>query len=127
MKHTQIPALEKVTEATFQKKFQELRPILDAEARVRQQLAKLDLQLSQVRTESDKTEGYQVSGTDILWNGWESATRRQLNMQVAQIRAQKLAAVEALRFAFGRKQAVEALGEKFHQKHSLKAARKLVE
>nr|WP_216599831.1 MULTISPECIES: hypothetical protein [unclassified Ruegeria] len=119
--------MEKVTEATFQKKFQELRPILDAEARVRQQLAKLDLQLSQVRTESDKTEGYQVSGTDILWNGWESATRRQLNMQVAQIRAQKLAAVEALRFAFGRKQAVEALGEKFHQKHSLKAARKLVE
>ncbi|WP_371809146.1 hypothetical protein [Ruegeria sp. HKCCD5849] len=116
-----------MTEATFQKKFQELRPILDAEARVRQQLAKLDLQLSQVRTESDKTEGYQVSGTDILWNGWESATRRQLNMQVAQIRAQKLAAVEALRFAFGRKQAVEALGEKFHQKHSLKAARKLVE
>ena len=71
MKHTQLPDLEKVTNAAFQKHFQALRPILEAEARIQQQLARLDSQLNQARQDSAKIEGYQVSGTDVLWNGWE--------------------------------------------------------
>ncbi|WP_298851058.1 hypothetical protein [uncultured Ruegeria sp.] len=126
MKRTQLPDLERVTDAAFQKQFQTLRPILEAEARIQQQLARLDRQLNQTREDSGKTEGYQVSGTDILWNSWESATRRQLNLQLAQTRALKLAGLDAVRTAFGRKQAVETLLVKIQKEHRRAAARKQI-
>lgn len=127
MKNKQLRSLEKVTDAKFQKRLQDLRPILEAEARVRQQLTKLDAQMGQMREESALITGYQISGTDVLWNSWESATRRHLNMQLAQIRAQKLMGLGALRSAFGRKQAVETLVEKMQQDSCRAAARKLAE
>ncbi|NVO56822.1 hypothetical protein HW561_13595 [Rhodobacteraceae bacterium B1Z28] len=101
--------LQTVTEAVFQRRFQTLRPVLEAEARIQQQLVKLDAQAHKARQDSSDADGYKITGTDVLWNGWESATRRQLNMELARLRAQKLAALAALRTAFGRKQAVENL------------------
>lgn len=112
MKRKQLTDLEKVTDAVFQREYQSLRPVLEAEARVQHQLARLDAQVQQSRQEIELAEGYQVTGTDVLWNGWESATRRRLNIQLSGLRAQKLAALESLRIAFGRKQAVAKLAEK---------------
>lgn len=109
MTRTGLCDLETVTEAAFQKEYEALRPVLEAEARVQAQLTRLDAQVKQTRQDCATAEGYRVTGTDILRNGWESATRRQLNMELAQLRAQKLSAVEALRKAFGRKQAVSHL------------------
>ncbi|MBO9448041.1 hypothetical protein [Ruegeria sp. R14_0] len=111
MKRKQLQDLQKVTEAAFQREYQSLRPVLEAEAQLQNQLARLDAQLARTRQEAASTEGYRVTGTDVLWNGWESATRRQLNMQLAGLRAQKLAALSELRVAFGRKQAVAKLSE----------------
>ena len=109
MTKADILDLENVTEAAFQKEYTALRPMLEAEARVQSQLTRLDAQVQQTRQDSSSIEGYRVTGTDVLWNGWESATRRQLNMELARVRAQKLAALDALRVAFGRKQAVAKL------------------
>ncbi len=74
-----------------------------------QQLARLDTQLTQIRTDSSQSDGYRVTGADVLWHRWESATRRQLNTELARLRSQKLEALDSLRIAFGRKQAVETL------------------
>jgi hypothetical protein len=109
MKQDGYSDLEKVTDAAFQKEYNVLRPLIQAEARVQQQLARLDSQVQQTRKDSASAEGYRVTGTDVLWNGWESSTRRQLNMELARLRAQKLTAMEALRTAFGRHQAVANL------------------
>ena len=111
MKRHELPALKSVTEAVYQSEYQKLRPVLEAEARVQAQLARLDAQVVQTRQDSAATDGYQITGTDVLWNGWEAATRRQLNMELARCRAQKLAAMQQLRQAFGRKQAVERLND----------------
>ncbi len=111
MKRHKLPALKSVTEAVYQSEYQKLRPVLEAEARVQAQLARLDAQVVQTRQDSAVTDGYQITGTDVLWNGWEAATRRQLNMELARCRAQKLAAMQQLRQAFGRKQAVERLND----------------
>lgn len=124
MKDTQLSGLETIADVGFQKQFQTLRPILEAEVRIQHQLAKLDHQLDQMRKASGLTEGYQISGGDILWRGWESATRRALNMRLAQTRAQKLAGMEALRIAFGRKQAVATLREQQLKSHRQAVARK---
>ncbi|MEW2919470.1 hypothetical protein AB1A64_20555 [Ruegeria sp. ANG10] len=117
MKQAALSDLKNVTEAVFQKEYNALRPLLEAEARVQQQLARLDAQVRQSRQDSAAAEGYLVTGTDVLWNGWESATRRQLNMELARIRAQKLSAMDALRRAFGRKQAVTNLSAAQKEAH----------
>ncbi|WP_170334644.1 hypothetical protein [Ruegeria arenilitoris] len=121
MKQDGFLDLEKVTEVAFQKEYNALRPLIEAEAQVQQQLARLDAQVQQTRRDSASAEGYRVTGTDVLWNGWESATRRQLNMELARLRAQKLTAMEALRTAFGRQQAVTNLSaaQKSARKHAL--------
>ncbi|MCA0930517.1 hypothetical protein [Ruegeria profundi] len=121
MKQNVFSDLEKVTEATFQKERKLLRPLLEAEARVQQQLARLEAQVRQSRKDSAASKGYRVTGTDVLWSSWESASRRQLNLELARIRAQKLTAMEALRTAFGRQQAVAKLSAA--QKEVLKRAR----
>lgn len=109
MSRARLSDLSKVTEAAFQKEYQKLHPVLQEEARVMQQLARLDSQLAQVRSESTQSDGYRVTGTDVLWHRWESATRRQLNTELARLRSRKLEAMDGLRRAFGRKQAVETL------------------
>ncbi|KIC46295.1 hypothetical protein RA28_00285 [Ruegeria sp. ANG-S4] len=109
MKPAQISDLSAVSEAIFQKENQRLRPLLQAEARILQQLARLDNQLAEARTDSSESEGYRVTGTDVLWHRWESTTRRQLNLELARLRAQKMDAMKDLRTAFGRKQAVGEL------------------
>lgn len=111
MSRARMSDLSKVTEAAFQKEYQKLNPVLQEEARVMQQLARLNRQLDQVRADSALSDGYRVTGTDVLWHRWESATRRQLNTELARVRSQKLEAMEHLRRAFGRKQAVEALAK----------------
>ncbi|WP_170518345.1 hypothetical protein [Ruegeria atlantica] len=117
MKQAALSDLKNVTEAVFQKEYNALRPLLEAEARVQKQLARLDAQVRQSRQDSAAAEGYRVTGTDVLWNGWESATRRQLNMELARIRAKKLSAMDALRTAFGRKQAVTNLSNAQKKAH----------
>ncbi|WP_170351890.1 hypothetical protein [Ruegeria atlantica] len=124
MKQAALSDLKNVTEAVFQKEYNALRPLLEAEARAQHQLARLDAQVRQSRQDSTAAEGYRVTGTDVLWNGWESATRRQLNMELARIRAQKLSAMDALRSAFGRKQAVTNLSDAQKKAHKRAQHRK---
>ncbi len=109
MTRNTLSDLSSVTGAIFDREYQSLRPILDAERRIQNQLARLDMQLQQVRAESTRNASYAITGTDMLWHGWESATRRKLNMELARVRASKIAAMNQLRAAFGRKQAVAEL------------------
>ncbi len=125
MNRKKLSDLQRATDAVFQKNYQTLRPVIEAEARVQQQLASLNSQVAEVRRDSASAEGYQVTGTDILWNGWESATRRQLNTDLARLRAQKLAAIEQLRAAFGRQQAIRSISDQYRQEHQVAQARKL--
>lgn len=124
MRDTQISDLERVTEAAFQKEYRSLRPLLEAEAMVRAQLARLDAQLHQVREDCASATAYRTTGTDILWNGWESAARRQLNIELAGLRARKLAALETLRQAFGRQQAVGTLSQTLRASAKREAAKR---
>ncbi|WP_254443641.1 hypothetical protein [Ruegeria atlantica] len=127
MKQRELSELGKIAEAAFQKEYNDLRPLIEAEARVQQQLIRLDSQAKQSRLDSASAEGYRVTGTDVLWNGWESATRRQLNMDLARLRAQKLSAIEALGTAFGRKQALLNLSNARNEARKRALAKKFSE
>lgn len=60
-------------------------------------------------------------GADLLWEGWHLNTRRNLNMQLAQVTARKLMAMDRLRQTFGRKTAVGDMAKT--EKRRLKTAR----
>ncbi len=104
-----------VTEAGYQREHQKLHPLLQQEARILGRLSQLDKQLAEVNMQCTQTEGYRVTGTDLLWHSWESAARRELNTELARLRSQKLSAMDDLRRAFGRKQAVTELAQRLQQ------------
>ncbi|MEX0308308.1 MAG: hypothetical protein AB3N12_13065 [Ruegeria sp.] len=109
MTHDRMSDLSTVAEAVFQREHQKLRPLLQREAQLLQQLARLDTQLAEVKSAITPEDGYHVTGADVLWNSWEATTRRSLNTELARLRSQKLAAMDNLREAFGRKQAIADL------------------
>lgn len=107
-----------VTEAQYLKEHAKIKPILDHEARLRGQLTKLEAQVREARTEADGDMPMKALGADLLWEGWHLNTRRNLNMQLAQVTARKLMAMDRLRKTFGRKTAVSDMerAEKLRRK-----------
>lgn len=114
-----------VTEAQYLQEHAKVKPILDREAELRGQLAKLDSQIRDTRTQADGDHSMRALGADLLWQGWHTRTRRELNMQLAQVTAQKLTAMDKLRAAFGRKHAVETMARDERKKVKQDRAKKL--
>lgn len=107
MKPQKLHQTVEVTQALYLREHEAIKEILAQEAEIRAHLARLDAQVTQAATH--QTHSVRLVGADILWRGWESKTRRQLNTQLAQVRARKLSAMDQLRRAFGRKDAMENL------------------
>ncbi|KXF88615.1 hypothetical protein [Phaeobacter inhibens] len=125
MKQKMLDQMADVTEAMYLREHAKVKPVLDAEARVRGQLAKLDQQIKDSRELANSDHAMKALGADLLWQGWHSRTRRQLNMELAQITAQKLRAMDNLRKAFGRKHAVETMATQERQRVKKDRAQKL--
>jgi hypothetical protein len=105
-KMAMLKQMAAVTEAQYLKEHAKIKPILDQEARLRGQLTKLEAQVREARSEADSDMPMKALGADLLWEGWHLNTRRNLNMQLAQVTARKLMAMDRLRQTFGRKTAV---------------------
>lgn len=99
----------KVTEALYMREFQKVRGILEEETTLRQKLAQLDTQIADNQTAIRNDHTMKTVGVDMLWQGWVTRTRRNLNTELAQVMARKLVAMDGVRQAFGRRQAVEKL------------------
>ncbi len=116
-----------VTEAQYLQEHAKVKPILDREAALRGQLSKLDAQILETRAQADGDHSMRALGADLLWQGWHARTKRELNMQLAQVIAQKLSAMDKLREAFGRKHAVETMAADERKIVRQKRAKKLEE
>lgn len=101
-----------ITNARFQAEQVKLRDILQQEQRLRAKVAELDEQHRAAKAPylSDGL-GQRVYGGDVLWQGWVARTRRQLQIELAQVLAEKGQKISALSKAHGRKLASEALEE----------------
>ena len=109
MKPEKLDQTVQVTDALYLREHEAIKEILAQEAEIRGQLARLDAQVAQAAAKPQQTHSVRMVGADILWRGWESKTRRQLYTQLAQVQARKLGAMDKLRQAFGRKDAMEKL------------------
>ncbi|MFC3612671.1 hypothetical protein ACFORG_02770 [Lutimaribacter marinistellae] len=101
--------MSRICEAAYLAEHERIRTVLEAEARARANLAKLDRQAAETRAAQDLAEGYRALGADLVWDGWEARTRAALTTELARARAQRLVAMDGLRAAFGRREAVAAL------------------
>lgn len=120
-KMAMLKQMAAVTEAQYLREHARIKPVLDHEARLRGQIQKLSDQVQQSRAETDDDLRMRALGADLLWEGWHQRTRKQLNMELAQVTAKKLMAMDRLRRTFGRKTAVSDMA-KTEQKR-LKAAK----
>jgi hypothetical protein len=83
----EVAEIEALNELKFRTKQQAFFRIISSERKLRAQLA----QLTDLETGSAKSEmtPLQHIGADILWKNWVNRTRASLNMELAQILAQK--------------------------------------
>ncbi|MEY8841722.1 hypothetical protein AB9K41_22060 [Cribrihabitans sp. XS_ASV171] len=109
MRRSPFDALATICEAAYLAEHEKIRSVLEEEARLRGSLARLDRQAAETRAAQDRAEGYRTLGADLLWQGWEARTRAELNTDLARARARRLVAMDGLRTAFGRKEAVAEL------------------
>jgi len=112
--------LSKVTELLYARERQAAAAILEEEAAIRAQLARLDRMVAEARTGGDAA--YLALGADLHWKEWTGRTRQALNQDLARVMARKLQVLARLRRAFGRCDAVERLEE--DRKKALKSARR---
>ena len=125
MKQKMLDQMAAVTEAQYLREHAKVKPILDEEAALRGKLSKLDAQMKETREQSEQDHAMRALGADLLWQGWHSRTRRQLNMELAQVTARKLKAMDQIRKAFGRKHAVETMATQERKNTKMERMKKL--
>jgi hypothetical protein len=106
-----LAQMSRVTETIYLHELQKVQSILKEENVLRGGLARLAALSKPPQDPQSQIETMQAIGADVLWQGWVARTRRQLNMELAHVMAQKLARIDRVRQSFGRKQAVLSLHE----------------
>lgn len=100
-----------VTEAQYLREHAKIKPLLDEEARLRGQLTRLNSHVADTRQQGHDDHSMQMLGADLLWQAWHTRSKRQLNIELAQITAKKLRAMDSLKKAFGRQHAVQVMAD----------------
>lgn len=126
MKQKMLDQMAAVTAAQYMQEHAKIQPVLAREAQLRGQLAKLNDQVQAAREHTDGDQAMKALGADLLWQGWHTRARRELNQELAKATAQKLRSMDQLRKAFGRKHAVETMAADEHKRHKAEKAKALM-
>ena len=127
MKQKMLDQMAAVTAAQYMQEHAKVQPVLAREAQLRGQLAKLNEQVQAARQQADGDHAMKALGADLLWQGWHSRTRRELNLELAKATAHKLRMMDQLRTAFGRKHAVETMAAAERKRHKARQAKALMD
>lgn len=111
MKPERLVKLRDATALDFLRAQQQIQPILAEETQLRQKLAQIRQQDADNR-DASLAQSVQATGADLAWRAWVSKTQRELNIELARVLVRKLPAMDAVRQAFGRKEAVRQIVEK---------------
>jgi predicted nucleic acid-binding Zn-ribbon protein len=127
MKQKMLDQMAAVTAAQYMQEHAKVQPILARAAQLRGQLAQLNAQVQSVREQGDGDHAMKALGADLLWQGWHTRTRRQLNQDLAKATAQKLRVMDQLRQAFGRKHAVETMAASERKRRKAEQAKSFMD
>jgi len=104
--------LAELTDAVYRSRLSGMQKMLQHEARLRQNLQRLEQMGSGDETPEQHAMAMRAIGADLLWQGWMARRKTELNIQLANLLAQKSAISRDLALAFGRAQVAEALVER---------------
>lgn len=119
-----LTKLIKLAEAHFDAEFAVVRPLLQAEAECRANLARLDDMIQRVRSQSAAPGPMQLLGADVLFEQNVARQREKLNSELARILARKETAMDKVRAAFGRKRALELTNDRQIARDKIDRARR---
>ncbi len=101
--------LKRLTGMVYRLRQSELQALRAEETRLRAALTEIE-ENRRATAAADRADPVRQSlGADILWQGWLDAQQRDLNMELARLRARQEPVEHRLRKAFGRDQVAQAL------------------
>jgi len=125
MRLDRIDQMAEVLGALFDKEYRVISEILILESELRGKLNRLDERIKQNREACADNHLLQAVGAQLLWQGWTTQTHRQLNTELAQVMAIKLAAMDRVRTAFGRQRAVSLMQSAEHSNQKKRRLRQM--
>lgn len=106
-----LNAMKDLTQAMYDREYAKIAPVLAREGAILRDLGRLDRLAASGRQNMSETSTMQMIGADLSWQAWQNRAREQLNSELAQLRAQKLAVMRQVRKAFGRDQAIRRIAD----------------
>ncbi|MEM7519467.1 MAG: hypothetical protein AAF307_00385 [Pseudomonadota bacterium] len=96
-----LEALLEVSDLLYTRQRQALVAIMQEEAALRQELARL-AEMGGANRETADQSGMKAIGADLLWNGWLARAKTDANIRLAQVLARKDFEQNRVRKAFGK-------------------------
>lgn len=97
-----LSVLHEIANAYYERQRSDFDLILAQEARLREDLARLDASVPQCDDEESGYARMQMIGADVLWQGWLGRAKTRINMELAQTLARKAQATKRVKDAFGK-------------------------
>ena len=111
-----IKRLKLVTGASFEAARAKISSIAAQEVAIKEQLSSLVGERNSVAKNPIGSEDAAfAAGASVRWHRWIDQRRKTLNMELARLRAEKLAARKALHRSFGRNESLRLIASKMEQ------------
>lgn len=110
--------LHKLCDLKYRNSQQKLAAILERENALRAELTKLRGHVAQTRCMPPEQAQMRAVGADIIWMRWITKAQSRLNIELAQVLAQKEGLVAKHKRSFGQAQAAQSLAEAEQEKRA---------
>lgn len=104
-----LDQLHQLSELKYHHSQQQLSEILKRETALRAELTKLRGYISQIRSLPAEQAQMRAIGADVIWLRWVTQTQASLNIELAQVLAQKEGHMARHRMAVGKVQVSQSL------------------
>lgn len=109
MKKHELNELHRLLELKFKDRQKAFSEVVAAEQKLRAEVSRLDKMASATSRVQDGK--MRAIGADVIWNAWLGRTKTGLNMELAQVLAQKDKLIRRVRKDYGKVLASEAMAE----------------
>ncbi len=113
-----LDQLHKLCDLKHRNSQQKLAAILERENALRADLTKLRGHVAETRCLPPEQAQMRAVGADIIWMRWITKTQSRLNIELAQVLAQKEGLVAKHRRSFGQAQATQSIAEAEREKRA---------
>ncbi|AEI96254.1 MULTISPECIES: hypothetical protein [Roseobacter] len=100
MSKRQLNAIKQIFDLQFKKKQGAFLAVVQKEQQLRGQLKKLDTQVR--NSQIHEHQNMQAIGADVIWQSWVERSKKTLNLELAQVLAQKETLLSNVRKDYGK-------------------------